>query len=119
VAAEQVVQDAITVNLLVMTAVLACYLTSVAHQLGMQVVVVDSVEILQDMLHLKVLEVQHLPAAVAVVQEVAAAVEMVAIVAATEALTQAVVVAEVVQVLGVMAVPVSLFYAIIQKLAAL
>jgi hypothetical protein len=64
----QVVRDAITVNLLVMTAALACYLTSAAHQLGMQAVVVDSVEILQDMHHPRVLEAQHLEAAVAVVQ---------------------------------------------------
>jgi hypothetical protein len=102
VAAVLVVLVAITANLLVMMVVLACYLTLAAHQPGMQAVAADSVEILQDMLHLKVLEVQHLAVAVAVAQAVVAAADQVEIQEPQAEQTPAVVVVEEVQVQAAM-----------------
>jgi hypothetical protein len=115
--AEQAEQVAITAKLQAMTAALACYLTSAAHQLGMQVAVAASVEILQDTHHLRVLEVQHQPAAVAVVPaaaEVAAQAEIQELQAEQ---IPVVVEEEVVQVQAATAALVLLFYDIIQKLA--
>jgi hypothetical protein len=93
---------------------LVCYLILAVHLLGMQVVVVDSVEILQDMLLHKVQEAQHLVVTAAAEQAGVEAVAMVAILVATAALTLVVVVVEAAQVLAAMAVLELLFYATTQ-----